>query len=178
MIILVGASASGKSVVGKELIKSYGLQKVVTYTTRPMRIGEVNNVDYHFVDKESFLLKKNNDFFVETAFYNDNYYGTSYEDISSNKVLILEPNGANIYYEKLKDKVFIVYLQASDNERRKRMYERGDNEEEIIKRIENDVKYFAIENFKKIDLIVETENYSINEVANIVYNSYEKYLKK
>lgn len=178
MIILVGASASGKSVVVKELIKNFNLQKVVTYTTRPMRIGEIDNVDYHFIDKETFLTKKNKDFFVETAFYNNNYYGTSYEDISSNKVLILEPNGANTYYDKLKDKIFIVYLQASDDERKKRMHERGDSEEDIIKRIKNDVKYFAIENFKKIDLIVETENYSISEVANIVYNSYKEYLKK
>lgn len=177
MIILVGASASGKSVVVKELIKNYNLEKVVTYTTRPIRIGEVDNVDYHFIDKESFLLKRDNNFFVETAFYNNNYYGTSYEDISFNKVLILEPNGANIYYEKLKDKVFIVYLQASDNERKKRMYERGDSEDDIIKRINNDVKYFAIENFKKIDLLVETEKHTINEVAKIVYNSYSEYLK-
>lgn len=178
MIILVGASASGKSVLVKKLIEKYNMEKVVTYTTRSMRIGEINNIDYHFIDLNSFIMKKDNNFFLETAFYNNNYYGTAYEDISKNKVLILEPSGANIYYDKLKDDVFIVYLQASENERKKRMYERGDSEEAINKRLLNDVQYFAVNNFKKIDIIVETENKSVDEIAKIVYNSYISYLKK
>ena len=62
------------------------MRKVVTYTTRPMRVGEVNHIDYHFVSKEEFIEKANNNFFIETACYNDNYYGTAYEDISRNKV--------------------------------------------------------------------------------------------
>ena len=49
MVILVGASASGKSVVAKDMIKRYGFSKVVTYTTRSIRVGEVNNIDYHFL---------------------------------------------------------------------------------------------------------------------------------
>lgn len=178
MIILVGASASGKSVLVKKLIEKYNMEKVVTYTTRSMRIGEINNIDYHFIDLNSFIMKKDNNCFLETAFYNNNYYGTAYEDISKNKVLILEPSGANTYYDKLKDDVFIVYLQASENERKKRMYERGDSEEDIYKRLLNDVQYFAVNNFKKIDLIVETENKSVDEIAKIVYNSYISYLKK
>ena len=92
MIILVGASASGKSVVVKKMIEKYNFKKVVTYTTRDIRVGEVNDVDYHFVSCEDFLNKKNNNFFLETAFYNNNYYGTAYEDISSDKVLIVDDN--------------------------------------------------------------------------------------
>ena len=60
MIILVGASASGKSVVVKKMIEKYNFKKVVTYTTRDIRVGEVNDVDYHFVSCEDFLNKKNN----------------------------------------------------------------------------------------------------------------------
>ena len=74
MIILVGASASGKSVVVKKMTELYGIEKVVTYTTRPMRAGEANGIDYHFISKEDFISKKEKDFFLETAFYNNNYY--------------------------------------------------------------------------------------------------------
>lgn len=174
MIILVGASASGKSVVVKKMIEKYNFKKVVTYTTRDIRVGEVNDVDYHFVSREDFLNKKNNNFFLETAFYNNNYYGTAYEDISSDKVLIVEPSGANVYYEKLKDKVFIVYLQASKDERKRRMIERGDSLESINKRLKGDVQYFDMNNFNKIDLVIETEDLSVEEVADIIYQNYKK----
>lgn len=174
MIILVGASASGKSVVVKKMIEKYNFKKVVTYTTRDIRVGEVNDVDYHFVSCEDFLNKKNNNFFLETAFYNNNYYGTAYEDISSDKVLIVEPSGANVYYEKLKDKVFIVYLQASKDERKRRMIERGDSLESIKKRLKGDVQYFDMNNFNKIDLVIETEDLSVEEVADIIYQNYKK----
>ena len=174
MIILVGASATGKSVVAKKLIEQYDMSKVVTYTTRPMRVGEVNHIDYHFVSMEEFLSKKENNFFLETALYNNNYYGTAYEDISKNKVLIVEPNGANVYYEKLKDQVYSVYLNASDEERKRRMIERGDSLENINKRLLSDIQYFDLNNFKKVDFVLETEGKTIEEVANIVYKSYKE----
>lgn len=178
MIILVGASATGKSVVAKKMIEQYKMEKVVTYTTRQMRIGEVDGIDYHFVSIEDFLEKKDKGFFLETAFYNNNYYGTAYEDISKNKVLIVEPNGANIYYEKLKNEVFIVYLKASIDARKKRMMERGDLPDSINKRLDGDVKYFDFDNFKMINLVVDTENISIDEVANIIYNKYKELFMK
>ena len=84
MIILVGASATGKSVVVKRMQELYGIEKVVTYTTRLMRMGEINGLDYHFISKEEFCSKIENNFFLETAFYNNNYYGTAFEDISKN----------------------------------------------------------------------------------------------
>ena len=121
MIILVGPSATGKSVVAKKLYEKYNIKKVVTYTTRPMRVGEINDIDYHFISKEDFENKIRNNYFIETANYNNNYYGTAYEDISKDKVLIVEPNGANVYYEKLGKKIVIFYLQASEDERKKRM---------------------------------------------------------
>ena len=55
MIILVGASASGKTEVAKELKKKYDIQKVVTHTTRTRRAQEIEDVDYHFVDTALFL---------------------------------------------------------------------------------------------------------------------------
>ncbi len=174
MVILVGASASGKSVVVKQMMEKYSMKKVVTYTTRSMRVGEINDVDYHFIDKEDFLLKKENNFFLETAFYNNNYYGTAYEDISKDKVLIVEPKGANVYIDKLQDKVFIVYLQASEKEREKRMIERGDTLESIQKRLQGDAQYFDLNNFNRIDLIIETENITIEQTANIIYNKYKE----
>lgn len=174
MIILVGASASGKSVVAKKMFEKYNITKVITYTTRPIRVGEVNGVDYHFVSKEDFEKKIDENFFVETANYNNNYYGTAYEDISKDKVLIVEPNGANVYYDKIKDKVIIVYLNASEQERKKRMAIRGDSPENIEKRLIGDVSYFDFKNFKHIDLIIETENKTIENISDEIIEFYRK----
>ena len=82
MIILVGASASGKTEVAKYLKQHYGIKKVVTHTTRSMRTNEVDGVDYHFVDKQTFLALKNQNYFVEVTNYNNNYYGTSRDEVS------------------------------------------------------------------------------------------------
>jgi len=178
MIILVGASATGKSVVVKRMQELYGIEKVVTYTTRSMRMGEINGLDYHFISKEEFCSKIEKNFFLETAFYNNNYYGTAFEDISKNKALIVEPNGANVYYDKLKEKVFIVYLNASCEARKNRMIERGDSLENIEKRMKSDIKYFDIGNLRHVDLVVDTEEITIDQIVDIIYNKYKKLFLK
>ena len=77
MLILIGASASGKTEVAKLLAKKYNITKIVTYTTRQPRIHEVNGVDYNFVSVDEFARLTSLNFFVETTYYNSNYYGTA-----------------------------------------------------------------------------------------------------
>ena len=48
MIVLSGASASGKTEAAKMLMVKYGIQKAITTTTRSMRVHEVNGKDYWF----------------------------------------------------------------------------------------------------------------------------------
>ena len=72
MIILTGPSASGKTATCLYLQDHYGIKKVITHTTRPMRHGEVNDVDYHFVSKEEFQRMIDNDEFVEHVTFNGN----------------------------------------------------------------------------------------------------------
>ena len=52
IIVLVGKTASGKTTVANELCKHHGYKRIVTYTTRPMRKNEVQDVDYHFISDE------------------------------------------------------------------------------------------------------------------------------
>ena len=84
MIVLVGESASGKSSIQNELVKTYGYKKVITYTTRPKRDYETAGDDYHFISKEEFLQLKEADYFIETVCYNDWYYGTAKKDCNTN----------------------------------------------------------------------------------------------
>ena len=68
MILLVGASASGKTEVGKILLSKYGMKKAVTQTSRQIRPSEVDGVDYHFVSKEEFLRLWDEGKLIENTF--------------------------------------------------------------------------------------------------------------
>ena len=103
MIVLVGASASGKTEVTKVLAKKYDFKKFITHTTRPIRQGEINDVDYHFVTKQKFEELIKQDYFIEYTIYNGNYYGTWKKEIDDNKVVAIDINGLNSF-KKLNNK--------------------------------------------------------------------------
>ncbi len=178
MILITGASASGKTETAKELGVLFGIKKVVTHTTRNKRVGEVDGIDYHFVTKEEFNQLKALDVFVETTIYNNNYYGTSKKEIADDKVLVVETSGARVFLG-LKDEHIMVYrLHASNQTRATRMRNRGDKEEDIQKRLINDVTRFADDQLKDDRIYeIDTEKYDIKGVAEIIYKHYSNYLQ-
>ncbi len=178
MLILVGPSASGKTVIAKKLIESYGFLKFVTTTTRKPRVGELDGVDYFFISKDEFLEKEKNDEFIETTLYNDNYYGTQKNNVSFNKVLIVDINGANKFFEKIKDEAVYFYIKASHDVIVNRMIERGDAKEDIEKRLKGDSKYFDIKLLNHIDYVIDNTNETIDDVTKDIYNKYIERIKK
>lgn len=176
MIILVGASASGKTEVAKRLGRKFHIRKVVTHTTRAMRQNEVNDVDYHFVDADTFIELKNNDAFVETTIYNGNYYGTSKKEISDDSVLIVDPNGLKAFQALRNPRIVTFYMYASEQTRLARMRERGDSEEKAQSRIHDDRVCFNLEYISKPDYAIDCEVASIDEVTLQVYQLYKAHL--
>ena len=61
LFCVMGKSASGKDSLFKRLAADpqLGLHTVVPYTTRPIRQGETDGVEYHFTDEDGFLVLKN-----------------------------------------------------------------------------------------------------------------------
>ena len=178
MIVLTGASASGKTVTALDLQKRHGLVKAITTTTREKRIGETDGVEYFFVTKEEFEKRLKENKFVEHSLYNGNYYGCGIDQVDDNKIVVLDPNGLHSFL-KLKDKNIVSFLLIADESTRtKRMQSRGDKESNIKQRIENDVNDFALERIGKVDFIINTENYSIEEVSDKIYKLYTNKLKK
>ena len=144
MILLVGASASGKTEIAKYLQAHYGIKKVITHTTRPMRSGERQDVDYHFVSKEQFDQLKKEDSFVETTHYNGNEYGSSKAEVADDKVLIVDPVGLQAFIKLNNPRIITFFLDAKEETRRKRMAQRGDEKSSIESRIQDDKKEFVI----------------------------------
>lgn len=171
MMILIGPSASGKTEIAHILIDKFNMERMITYTTRPMRDGEVNHVSYHFVSKDEFLEMKKNNEFIETALYNNHYYGTKKSDVTDSKIVILEPSGLKAFKNVMGDRVKSFYLITSENIRKKRMIKRNDKEEDIIKRLLNDRIVFN--NIEGVDYYIENEDGVLEKLAKKIYDIYK-----
>lgn len=176
MLIIVGPSASGKTQIVFELTKKYGLKKMVTYTTRPKRINEIDGIDYHFISKDLFLDKIKNNFFLEYVCYSNNYYGTAIADIKSDSVVILEPNGLSEYLKKVRDKVKVVFLTCDEKTLEKRMKERGDNELDIKERLKKDKIIFNKDVAALSDLVLDTSNTTLDDETKKIYQFYYPFI--
>lgn len=176
MIILCGQSAVGKTEIAKKLSMKYDITKVVTTTTRPIRKGEINDKDYHFVTKEKFLLLKNQDAFIETTEYNGNYYGCTKDEVKLDRVVILEPNGVKNFLKLNDPSIIVIVLSAKEETRRKRMMSRGDSKEDIDRRIKGDKEHFKDLSFA--NSIIDTENKTIEQICDEVYHKYQENIKK
>lgn len=147
MLVLCGKSAAGKNYMLNELIKQ-GMKRVITYTTRPMRKGEKDGVDYHFISEWLFDKLKNDNFFAETAEYHVASkeiwkYGSAISDYknSTNSVIILNPEGIK-QIKKKNIPICAFCLEASKNTRLYRLSQRGDDLDEVNRRLEADDRDF------------------------------------
>jgi len=172
MIVLSGASASGKTEVAKELMGTYGVARVITTTTRKRRIGERNGRDYFFVKYKEFLQMINDEKFVEYTQYNDNFYGSTKDQVRDNKCVVIDPAGLKSY-SAIKDKnVITFFLDCNEKIRYERMLQRGDSVEDAAKRILNDKTAFKQSNLCEVDMTINTEVLSVKEIASRIYNFY------
>ncbi len=177
MIVLVGESASGKSSIEKYLVDNCGYNKIVSYTTRQPRNGEVDGVDYHFIDKSQFRRLKEQDFFAETAIYNDWYYGVAKKDCTDDKVAVLTPHGLR-QVSKISDvNVISFYINVPRRDRLIKILQRGDSIEESYRRNVSDVGMFdGIED--EVDYVVNNDGYkkSIAEMSKEVLSHVNDYI--
>ena len=178
MLILIGPSASGKTEVVKKLISDYNMKKFVTYTSRPMRPGEIKDKDYHFLTKEEFVKKINESFFLEYVEYNGNYYGTSYEGMDTDKVVILEPSGLKHYIKHARENIKICYITCDKEIREKRMIKRGDSLDNIKKRLISDEVIFNDELYDLADWVIHDTDYTLEELTQKVYDLYKEYISE
>ncbi|MBQ2176819.1 MAG: guanylate kinase [Alphaproteobacteria bacterium] len=150
ILVLVGESASGKTTLAKMFEEETDFSRVITYTTRPMREGEQNGVDYYFISDEQFDEMGEKGQFIEHAEYRGWKYGTAMDSlVGGNKIVVLTPTGAramkrrqyqNIY--RVTRQIKIVYIEVDRRSRLIKMLKRGDDIEEAYRRSLSDVGQF------------------------------------
>lgn len=171
MIVLVGESASGKSSIEKYFVDNYGYNKIVSYTTRQPREGEVDGVDYHFIDQAQFHKLKEQEFFAETAVYNNWYYGVAKKDCTDDKVAVLTPHGLRQVSKLQNINIISFYINVPRRDRLVKILQRGDSIEESYRRNLSDVGMFdGIED--EVNFVVCNNGYekSVEEMAEEVFS--------
>lgn len=177
MIVLAGASASGKTEVAKTLAKKYGITKMITTTTRYMRAGEVNGRDYFFVDKTNFEQMLRDDRFVEHTIYNGNFYGSTKDQIAPGRCIVIDPAGLRAYIALNDPSIVTFFLDSTESTRYRRMIERGDPDEIAKKRLLHDQTAFAEKNIPEVDFHINSETQTIEQVADEIKSIYDRVIQ-
>ena len=142
ILLISGPSGSGKSTLINRLMKEEkGIYFSISCTTREIRQGEKDGVDYYFLSVDEFKKGIENGEFLEWALVHKNYYGTSLKPVlkafEENKVVIfdIDVQGFDIARSKFKDEITSVFITTkSSTELRTRLEKRGTNTQEDIER--------------------------------------------
>ncbi|MBO0477012.1 guanylate kinase [Vagococcus sp. DIV0080] len=197
LIVLSGPSGVGKGTVRKAIFDSEGneFEYSISMTTRKMREGETEGVDYFFRTREEFEALIQAGKMLEYAEYVGNYYGTPLDyvnqtlDEGKDVFLEIEVQGAMKVKEQVPDGVFIFLTPPDFDELKSRIVNRGTDAMSVIDErmrvareeiemmrhydyaVVNDKVELAVERIKKI---IESEHYRVDRVIDY----YEKMLKE
>ena len=141
LYIISAASGAGKTTLVSAVLEQVAdLEVSVSHTTRAPREGEVDGVNYHFVDKDTFEAMVENSEFIENATVFGNMYGTSrqhiQEQLLKGKDVILEIDwqGARQIRQLISDCKSVYIVPPSTAALRQRLTSRGQDDEGVISR--------------------------------------------
>ena len=141
LFIVTAASGAGKTSLVKAILKNNpNIELSISYTTRLPRPGEVDGVDYRFINQESFIKMQQKNIFLETAECHGALYGSSkeiiLETIKSGRDIILEIDWQGAFSVKkiYQEAISIFILPPSIKALEERLKNRGQDSEETISR--------------------------------------------
>jgi guanylate kinase len=183
LIVISGPSGVGKDTLIRRLRElDSSLQYSISYTTRKPRQGEVDGVNYFFVDRQRFEELIAQGFFLEHATYNGNYYGTPAEAVEKARaaghdiLLKIEVQGAEQVRNRAPDGLFIFIAPPSKEEliRRQELRQGADPEEDMAERrkiAETEMKHAS-----KYDFVVINDDLerAVAEVLEIIRRARER----
>ncbi len=189
-IVFSAPSGAGKStIIARVLSEIPDITFVTSSTTRKQRPGEINGVDYYFLDQDEFLAKASNDDFLEWAIVHSNYYGTLKKEVDrilgDKKIPLFDVDvqGALNLRTALTGAVFIFILPPSMTELEKRLRDRKtESDEQVALRLANakcEIRELGIfdyvvvnrdisESVRDVECIIRAERLRVNRMRDYI----------
>ena len=190
IVYLMGKSSSGKDTIFKELMKegTMDLRTIVPYTTRPIRAGEENGVEYFFTDEAGFQALKNQGKVIEDRAYDTVYGIWRYFTVDDGQIDLAEQNylmiGTLEAYTKMiayfgAEAILPVYIELDDGVRLQRALDRELGQEkpkyeEMCRRFLADSADFSEEKLAAAGIRDRFENTDLTKCRKAI----TKYLKE
>lgn len=158
IIALIGEAGSGKDTILKEVLAAAPttFNEIISCTTRPPREGEVDGVNYFFIDAEEFAYKVLNYEMIEATSFNDWFYGTSYDTLRSDvlNIGVFNPDGIRALQGRPDIELIVYRVNCSDKTRLLRQLNRENdpNVDEIVRRYKTDKEDFFDLEFEYTEL--------------------------
>ncbi len=175
LLIISGPSGSGKGTVVEKLCKKECYALSISYTTREVRCGEVDGVNYFYCSNTKFDEMIKNGELLEFATFRGNFYGTGKtyvaEQIKKGKVVVLEieVNGALQVKKKFPEAVLVFMMPQNIHELERRLITRGrENREEINGRLSRAREEVLLVDSYDYIVVNEKVETSVNEIDSIV----------
>jgi len=186
---VMGKSATGKDTIYQKLLteSKLELKRIIPYTTRPIREGEVEGREYHFCTEEDVQRLDAEGRIVELRAYNTVYGIWKYFTVDDGNIQLEKENylliGTLEAYTKIRDyfgqdKVLPIYIEVEDGERLLRAISREKSQdvpkyEEMCRRFLADAKDFSEENL----LAAGIEKRFVNVELTDTLSKIENYMK-
>jgi len=167
LYIISAPSGAGKtSLVGKLLEKDNLIKVSISTTTRTIRPGEKDGINYHFVSVETFQSQVVAGQFLEHAQVFDHFYGTSKHSVEQqlqagfDVILEIDWQGAQQVRKLMPDACSIFILPPSLTELQKRLSNRGTDSDEVVARRMQDA-VSEISHYDEFDYLVINNHFEI-----------------
>ena len=141
LFVVSGPSGTGKdTIVARLLEKHPEIHRTISATTRPMREGEKEGVNYYYVTRDEFERKIENNEVVEHTCYCDNYYGTLRSEVErymreeTPVILVIEVEGAGNIKRLYPGATTVFVLPPDLPELERRLRARGTEDEQTIQK--------------------------------------------
>lgn len=172
ILAICGKAGAGKDTLLRILADRYDVHEIISCTTRPMREGEKEGVNYYYLTKEQFAKKIMEDEMLECTEFNNWFYGTMKQglDLEGWNIGVFNPEGIEMLEENFDVEIHTIYINVPGKERLIRQLNREENPDvdEIIRRysadekdflfIEDRFSFYEIENLSKENLRVTAYN--------------------
>ncbi len=167
LYVISAPSGAGKTSLVKRLTETDPLIRVsVSTTTRAPRPGEVDGVNYHFTNVDTFKQKVAQGDFLEWAEVFGNYYGTQKSQVEAllgqgfDVILEIDWQGAQQIREKMPDTLSIFILPPSMEELERRLTGRGTDAPEVITRRLAEAKD-EMRHYPEFDYVVINDDFDV-----------------